>query len=254
MGRKRAPNPARPRFSRRRQMRPSIFGRGRLARVACEQRWKRSSSGHQIMIILRLGRHALVSLILAGSIEMANGEGKPSIAVPPPDVRQGRNFAFNLPPQWQIAEEGNHVLYLRAPDQSAGIVVAGLSGLNFPLNPAAFAQHIFATVLRIAAPLRFINNWGLNPFTGYTSAEAFEVSYAVPDGQGIRPMHGPTHPAAASYISRRPRNRAGPPIATGCRKSLCRSLIMDQIPMAPRASWRRTALINSGKIFSFRTI
>ena len=121
---------------------------------------------------------------------MANGEGKPSIAVPPPDVRQGRNFAFNLPPQWQIAEEGNHVLYLRAPDQSAGIVVAGLSGLNFPLNPAAFAQHIFATVLRIAAPLRFINNWGLNPFTGYTSAEAFEVSYAVPDGQGIRPMHG----------------------------------------------------------------
>jgi hypothetical protein len=118
-----------------------------------------------------------------------NSEQRP---VEPPQctVRQGRNFLYSLPSGWRVVEEGNYALFLQAADQSAGIVVAGLSGLTTPLNPGQFAQHILTTVLRIPPGIQFGAHWQLQPSRGYSMAEAFELRYGLPGAFGVKAMRG----------------------------------------------------------------
>jgi hypothetical protein len=99
----------------------------------------------------------------------------------PPDGRfiQGSNFAYFLPNGWSRIEEGNHVLFIRADDLSAGVFVNGQSGLVIGLTPAQFLHFMLCDTMRVTNDLRILAAWPMQPLPPYLQAEAMEVVYTV---------------------------------------------------------------------------
>jgi hypothetical protein len=105
-------------------------------------------------------------------------------AAPPAEVRacRGTNFSYALPTGWTVGEEGPSALVLWAADQSAWIVVFGLSGLTQHLPPDHFAWHVLTQGMRLAPDLRLWNPRPIPPMPGCAAAMVLDVAYTLPDG------------------------------------------------------------------------
>ena len=115
---------------------------------------------------------------------MASGAG------PRFPMKRGSHFAYQLPPGWTVVEEGAFALVLRSPDQMAGIVIIGQSGLMYGMSPEQFAYYEMNTVMRLAPDVRLLSGRSIQPMPGYTQAAVFDVTYTLAGPMGMMPMRG----------------------------------------------------------------
>lgn len=92
-------------------------------------------------------------------------------------MRQGQCFRFTVPAGWQVVEEGQFAVVLRAPDQRAITTMVGNVGLPTNYNPG---QYVSDRLSQIGLEnLRFGQARPAAPVFGFPSAWDFDVDYSV---------------------------------------------------------------------------
>lgn len=92
-------------------------------------------------------------------------------------MRQGQCFRFAVPAGWQVAEDGQFAVVLRAPDQRAITTMVGNVGLPSDYSPS---QYVTGRLSQLGLQdLRFGQARPARPMLGFASAWEFDVDYSV---------------------------------------------------------------------------
>ena len=116
--------------------------------------------------------------------QQRSDEGSMNQRMPPqggsqgaPTYRQGPCFRYIVPPGWQVAEDGQFAVVLRAPDQRAITTMVGNVGLPSNYNPG---QYLMDKLSQLGLQsLRFGQARPAKPVLGFPSAWEYDVEYYV---------------------------------------------------------------------------
>jgi hypothetical protein len=104
-------------------------------------------------------------------------------------IGQGNFFAYAMPPDWRVAEDGQYALTLVAPDNNAVTVMVGNAGLPPGYPPGQFVQEKLLAMQPQALQLGEAR--AAQPLSGFGEAYAFEVRYTVRGipSRGVAKVH-----------------------------------------------------------------
>ena len=103
---------------------------------------------------------------------------------------RGRHFSCVLPSGWLVAQETSELLYICAPDESAGMVVLDCPAGGPWAGPEHFAQAQLRQPRWPWQQLGLANAQRAQPLPGYAAAAWMDCAYVLPTPFGPRQMLG----------------------------------------------------------------